>query len=130
MLKVHFKEVFFKLTGLKKSREAKRRRVRRSADSGNKDMADNVKDREVKIGTQKQTAIKLMLNHCTPESYAALQCHLSYHADSSVNESVLSWKHLWPNSLPADGMCPSEAEEFARRAGAAAAAKLVPPRLT
>ena len=29
--------------------------------------------------------------------------------------------------MPADGMFPSEAEEYARRAGAAAAAKLVPP---
>lgn len=88
-----------------------------------------MKDREIKIGTQKQNAIKHMCNYCTFESYRALQCHLSFFSESSVNESVLSWKHLWTSTAPADGMCPSEAEEYARRAGAAAAAKLVPPRL-
>ena len=109
----------------------KRRRVKRTQDSGKQDSNAElaVKDREIKIGTAKQTAIKHMLNYCTFESYRALQCHLSFFSESSVNESVLSWKHLWPTSMPADGMFPSEAEEYARRAGAAAAAKLVPPRL-
>lgn len=109
----------------------KRRRVRRSSDGGKQDSNSepSVKDREIKIGTQKQNAIKHMCNYCTFESYRALQCHLSFFSESSVNESVLSWKHLWTSTAPADGMCPSEAEEYARRAGAAAAAKLVPPRL-
>ena len=109
----------------------KRRRVKRTQDSGKQDSNAElaVKDREIKIGTTKQTAIKNVLNYCTFESYRALQCHLSFFSESSVNESVLSWKHLWPTSMPADGMFPSEAEEYARRAGAAAAAKLVPPRL-
>ena len=113
------------------SKAVKRRRVKRTQDSGKQDSNAElaVKDREIKIGTAKQTAIKHMLNYCTFESYRALQCHLSFFSESSVNESVLSWKHLWPTSMPADGMFPSEAEEYARRAGAAAAAKLVPPRL-
>lgn len=110
---------------------SKRRRVKRTSESGKQDSnADaTVKDREIKIGTQKQNAIKHMCNYCTFESYRALQCHLSFFSESSVNESILSWKHLWATTLPADGMCPSEAEEYARRAGAAASAKLVPPRL-
>ena len=109
---------------------SKRRRVRRSSESGKQDAnSETGKDREIKIGTQKQNAIKHMCNFCTFESYRALQCHLSFFPESSVNESVLSWKHLWTSTGPADGMCPSEAEEYARRAGAAAAAKLVPPRL-
>eukprot|EP00435_Cladocopium_sp_Y103_P035532 s2077_g9.t1 len=109
----------------------KRRRVKRTSESGKQDSNADVavKDREIKIGTQKQNAIKHMCNYCTFESYRALQCHLSFFSESSVNESVLSWKHLWTTTPPADGMCPSEAEEYARRAGAAASAKLVPPRL-
>ena len=121
----------FKFFSFKFSKAVKRRRVKRTQDSGKQDSNAElaVKDREIKIGTAKQTAIKHMLNYCTFESYRALQCHLSFFSESSVNESVLSWKHLWPTSMPADGMFPSEAEEYARRAGAAAAAKLVPPRL-
>ena len=119
----------FKFFSFKFSKAVKRRRVKRTQDSGKQDSNAElaVKDREIKIGTAKQTAIKHMLNYCTFESYRALQCHLSFFSESSVNESVLSWKHLWPTSMPADGMFPSEAEEYARRAGAAAAAKLVPP---
>ena len=120
-----------KILLLQATKASKRRRVKRTADSGKQDSNSEaaVKDREIKIGTQKQNAIKNMLSYCTFESYRALQCHLSFFSESSVNESVLSWKHLWTTSLPADGMCPSEAEEYARRAGATAAAKLVPPRL-
>ena len=129
--KISEKSLSLQVFSFKFSKVTKRRRVKRTQDSGKQDSNAElaVKDREVKIGTVKQNAIKHMLNYCTFESYRALQCHLSFFSESSVNESVFSWKHLWPTSTPADGMCPSEAEEYARRAGAVAAAKLVPSRL-
>ena len=106
----------------------KRCRVKRSSqETGGKQDDGAMREREVKIGTTKQNAIKTMLNYCTFESHRAMQCHLSFFSESSVNESVLSWKHLWTTSPPADGMRPSDAEEYARRAGAAASAKLMRP---
>ena len=127
-----FKFFSFKFSASSFQKTVKRRRVKRTQDSGKQDSNAElaVKDREIKIGNRKadgnQAYVELL--HV---SKAIVLCSVICHS----SRSHLSMSLYCPGNIcgqhqcPADGMFPSEAEEYARRAGAAAAAKLVPPRL-
>ena len=88
---------------------------------------------EVRIGTAKQNAIKQVLQLASPESYKSMLLHVSVcggERRSSLTDTVLNWKHLWPGSAAPESQVPNALEELARKAGAAAAEKLVPKGLT
>lgn len=115
----------------------KQRKGRRKVSSGSAQAPVDVgpEEAEIKIGTQKQQAIKNILLRSTPESYRMMCRHLSNFVRggekrSAVTPEVLAWKHLWPMSSPPEGQSPSEAEEIARRTAAGVTRRLLPDRVT
>ena len=57
-------------------------------------------------------------------------CNANEEARSALSDAILAWKFLYPGSAPPEGSFPTQAEEIARRAAAAAAAKMIPDKLT
>ena len=111
----------------------KQRRGRRAQTQGGSQMPVE-ETSEIKIGTQKQQAIKNVLMGCTPESFRMMCCHLSNFVGggekrSALTPEVLAWRHLWPMSPVPDGQAPSEAEEVARRSAAGVTKRLLPDRV-
>ena len=73
-----------------------------------------------------------MLMHCTAKSWVDISAHVLFSANQKSScfiDDVLNAQDIWPNSVPPAGTFPSEAQEIARRAGAPAALKMIPPGL-
>ena len=107
----------------------KGRRVNKvNAPTEARETADDVQ--EVKVGTNRATAIRNLLQGATDKSFQLLISHLSVMgaAKSALSDSMLNCKALWPVSQPAEGFMPSAAEEVTRQAGRKS--QLLPKRLT
>lgn len=93
-----------------------------------RETADDVQ--EVKVGSNRATAIHNLLQGATDKSFQLLISHLSVMgaAKSALSDSMLNCKALWPVSQPAEGFMPSAAEEVTRQAGRKS--QLLPKRLT
>ena len=86
---------------------------------------------EVRVGTTRQTSIRMILQFSTSTSFASLEQHLSLIGGaprSAISDSMLGCKSLWPLSQPAEGFYPSAAEEATRAAGKKA--QVLPKKLT
>ena len=107
----------------------KGRRVNKvNAPTEARETADDVQ--EVKVGTNRATAIRNLLQFATDKSFQLLISHLSVMglAKSALSDNMLNCKALWPVSQPAEGFMPSAAEEVTRQAGRKS--QLLPKRLT
>lgn len=113
----------------KKARKG--RRVQQQPDA--KNQMSSGPQHEIKIGTQKLTAVKNILMGCTPRSYQDMMHHMSVmegEAKSALTDFVLSVKWIYPGTPPPEGQVPTDLEEMARRQAASTALKLIPAKLT
>eukprot|EP00438_Fugacium_kawagutii_P008876 Skav200912 [mRNA] locus=scaffold2445:26076:31441:+ [translate_table: standard] len=101
----------------KRARRGRSRVNRAAAPPEARETADDVA--EVRVGTSRASAIRSLLQGATEKSFEMFIAHLSVMgaAKSALSDSMLNCKVLWPLSGPAEGFCPSAAEELTRQAG-------------
>lgn len=110
----------------------KGRRVQQTQKTDARSQKSDGPQQEVKVGTQKMTAIKNILMGCTPKSYKDMVLHMSVtegEAKSALTDSVLAVKWIFPGTPPPEGQVPTDLEELARRQAATTALKLIPAKL-
>ena len=100
-----------KQTTNSKKRKRASRQPKQSADS-----AVEVDQTSIRIGTQRQTAIKCVLQHFTRQAWETCTRHMSWTystANSAFSDALLSWTHLYPGSLPPPSCQPNEVQVLA-----------------
>ncbi|CAE7219493.1 unnamed protein product [Symbiodinium sp. CCMP2592] len=97
-------------TNVKKRKRASRQ-TKQSAEA-----AAELDQSSIKIGTQRQTAIKCVLQHFTRPAWETCTHHMAWTysaANSAFSDALLSWTHLYPGSQPPQSCLPTEVQVLA-----------------
>ncbi|CAE7240935.1 unnamed protein product [Symbiodinium necroappetens] len=93
----------------------KRKRASRQAKQS-AEPAVEMDQSSIKIGTQRQTAIKCVLQHFTRQAWETCTQHMAWTysaANSAFSDALLSWTHLYPASPPPPSCLPTEVQVLA-----------------
>ncbi len=108
------------------------RKGRRKSTAGTApNTADEGDQDRLKISQRRLTAIRMILESATPESFQVMQMHLVWAGDylsSAFSDQVFALPWLWPNSIAPEDARPGEAALLARDAGARVSQELIPSK--